>query len=655
MTALTAEMIVDALTVDDVRVSPDGSHVAFVVAPIGQKEEHPASTIWLARTADPGSARKLTVGTAHDRAPRWSSDGAALFFLSDRTERGVAQLQRIALNGGEADALTEWEPGIATFAPIPGGARVAFLAVDPETDEEKKRKEARDDPEVYGERWPLLKLRLLDLSSREVSTIETLGCRHVVDIAPAPDGSRLAVLAWPTPETDNASWNAEILVVDLTDNAVTSICDLATGASDLCWGGRDLLFIAHRSPASRGGHGIYAVAAAGGEPRQLSPDLDACPIELVTARDGTPFVRMAQGLDSWIGRLDVADRRIERVQWLPGEAWSLDVSADGGTLAVARRTQDDLASVWSGPVGGPWHALTALNPNLEAVSWGAQRPIDWAAPDGLRVEGLLILPPKPPSTGGGSLRPGASDADGPFPLMTLVHGGPYLRYSDGLQLSGEEWGQWLATAGYAVLLPNPRGSSGRGDDFADRVVGATGKEDWSDVEAGIDHLIAAGIADPERLGIGGWSYGGYMTAWAVGQTRRLKLGIMGAGICDFGMMSASSDLPHYAAMTAGSAGWEGCGPHPHDACSPISYARHVTTPVLILHGANDERVPVNQGRFFARALREQNIPNELVIYPREPHEIGERSHQLDLLRRVRNWVERWLGPGWQMPTANRQG
>jgi dipeptidyl aminopeptidase/acylaminoacyl peptidase len=198
-----------------------------------------------------------------------------------------------------------------------------------------------------------------------------------------------------------------------------------------------------------------------------------------------------------------------------------------------------------------------------------------------------------------------------------------------------------------VLLPNPRGGSGRGHDFADRVAGAVGMEDWGDIEAGIDHLVAEGIADPERLGIGGWSQGGFMTAWAVGQTRRFKLGIMGAGVSDWRMMVATSDLPHFEMMLGGSAGWEGVGPHRHDALSPISFAATVTTPVLILHGAEDAWVPVSQGRFFARALHEHGVPCELVVYPREPHGIRERNHQLDLLHRVRAWVERWLGPGWK--------
>jgi dipeptidyl aminopeptidase/acylaminoacyl peptidase len=146
------------------------------------------------------------------------------------------------------------------------------------------------------------------------------------------------------------------------------------------------------------------------------------------------------------------------------------------------------------------------------------------------------------------------------------------------------------------------------------------------------------VADPERLALGGWSQGGYMTAWGVTQTARFRAAVVGAGPIDWGMMVAESDLPTFEASLGGSAGWEGPGPHRHDELSPISYAHRVTTPTLILHGEEDERVPVSQARFFARALRAHDVEFELVSYPREPHAIGERNHLLDLLRRWRKWL-----------------
>jgi dipeptidyl aminopeptidase/acylaminoacyl peptidase len=280
-----------------------------------------------------------------------------------------------------------------------------------------------------------------------------------------------------------------------------------------------------------------------------------------------------------------------------------------------------------------------MRPELRDVRWGAQERLSYKAFDGLALDGLLILPA------------GRSRQDGPFPLVTLVHGGPYDGYTDQLQLGWYPSGQWLATAGYAVFLPNPRGGRGHGHAFAARVAGAVGMDEWTDVLTGIDMLIADGVADPDRLGIGGWSHGGFMAAWAVGQTDRFKAALMGAGISDWGMLAATGEEGPFEAALGGSTGWEGTGPHPHDLLSPISFASKIRTPVLIVHGKSDTNVPIAQAEFFHRALRRFGVEHEYVVYPRENHSIRERNHQLDLLRRTREWFDRWLMPPADGPSS----
>jgi dipeptidyl aminopeptidase/acylaminoacyl peptidase len=278
----------------------------------------------------------------------------------------------------------------------------------------------------------------------------------------------------------------------------------------------------------------------------------------------------------------------------------------------------------------PLARLTDLRPELRDIRWGVQERLSYEASDGLPLDGLLILPA------------GRSRDDGPFPLVTLVHGGPYDRHADRLMLGWDPSGQWLATAGYAVFLPNPRGGRGHGHDFAVRVAGAVGLDEWTDIRTGIDLLIAGGVADPDRLGIGGWSHGGFMAAWAVGQTDRFRAAVMGAGISDWGMLAATGEEGAFEAALGGSSGWEGTGPHHHDRLSPISYAAKIRTPVLILHGENDTNVPVSQAEFFHRALRRFGVEHEYVVYPRESHSLRERNHQLDVLHRTRAWFDRWL-------------
>ena len=282
-------------------------------------------------------------------------------------------------------------------------------------------------------------------------------------------------------------------------------------------------------------------------------------------------------------------------------------------------------------MSGPFTRLSDTAPELSGIAWGTQERLSYFARDGLDLDGLLILPP------------GRSRDDGPFPLITLVHGGPYSRSSDELLLGWWPNGQWFATAGYAVFLPNPRGSKGRGHEFAESVAAAVGQDEWTDILTGIDLLIDRGVADPDRLGIGGWSHGGFMAAWAVTQTNRFKAAVMGAGIVDWGMEAATGEYGVQEAGLGGSQGWEGVGPHRHDELSPISYASRVRTPVLIVHGQDDTNVPVGQAVYFHRALSHFGVEHELVIYPREGHLFTERNHQIDLLNRMRAWFIRWLG------------
>ncbi|MGH2478386.1 MAG: alpha/beta hydrolase family protein, partial [Ktedonobacteraceae bacterium] len=317
-------------------------------------------------------------------------------------------------------------------------------------------------------------------------------------------------------------------------------------------------------------------------------------------------------------------------------SWDVRQMEDGKcVVAVARSTGEQLWEVWAGQGPGngteiALHQLSSHQEQLAGVTFGKQEPFFWTASDGLKLDGILIRPPE------------ATEQQHPLPMVVLVHGGPYGRWGRHIHLHALNWGQWLALSGYVVLMPNPRGGFGRGEQFAAAARGAVGLDDYQDVMAAVDAAIERGIADPERLAIGGWSQGGFMSAWAVTQTRRFKAAIMGAGVSDWGMMVMTSDVPDFELELGETAPWDGEGQRKHLDLSPITFARNVKTPVLILHGENDARVPLSQATGFHRALRRQGVPVEFVAYPREPHGIAERAHQLDILKRVRSWCDRWL-------------
>jgi dipeptidyl aminopeptidase/acylaminoacyl peptidase len=639
---LTAELVVDGAVPSQPAISPDGRWVAYVVAPVGRPAERRMCALGLA-AADGGSApAKLTAGTAADFGPRWAPDSASVFFLSDRT--GSPQLHRIWLGGGEAEVLTDWHGEISDAWPLADGRLVAVVATDEPTEEDKRRRAERDDAIVWGEHLRRGGLRVLDLATGELRTVDGLGDRHVVELAPRPEGAALAVISWASPEKDPGAVTNELHVVDPETGTVHDLGRIGPRARSPVWwqagGGWHLAYLARPEPfGGYGGYGVYdvAITAAAAVHRDLTEGMAVCPADLAQVADGPPVALFADGLDTAIYQLDPGLRRFRCLSARDGLVDSLTASRSGEVVAALASTSSAPVNVYAGPPGGPLIRLSDTQPALRAIRWGTQQRLCYQASDGLDLDGLLILPP------------GRSRADGPFPLITWVHGGPQARYADQFMLGPRSPGQWLAAAGYAVFLPNPRGGVGHGGDFAAAVVrsagGAVGGADWSDVVSGIELLIAEGVADPDRLGIGGASYGGFMAAWAIGQTARFKAAVMIAGISAWGTLLATSEFGTMDAALSGSCGWEGTGPHPHDQISPISFASKVRTPVLIVHGENDTNVPVGQAIYFHRALSWFGVEHELVTYPREGHRFVERNHQLDLLWRARAWFDRWLRDG----------
>jgi dipeptidyl aminopeptidase/acylaminoacyl peptidase len=629
---LTAEVVADGAVPSQPVISPDGRWVAYVVAPVGRETERRICAIWLAAVDGSSPPGKLTAGTAADSAPRWAPDSASVFFLSDRT--GSLQLHRIRLGGGEAEVLTDYRGEISSARPLADARLVAMVATDEPTEEDKRRSAERDDAFVWGKQLPCGRLRVLDLDTGELRTVDGLGNRHVVELAPRPDGGALAVISWPSPEKDTGVITNELHVVDLETDAVRDLGRIRTQARSPVWwqadGSWHVAYVA--APAPFGGHAVYdvVVAAPAAMHRDLTERMTVCPANLAQVADGPPLALFADGLDTAIYRLDPGLRRFGCLSVRDGLIDSLTASNSGEVVAALSSTSREAVNVHAGPPGGPLTRLSDTQPALRAIRWGTQERLSYQASDGLDLDGLLILPP------------GRSRADGPFPLITWVHGGPDARYADQFLLGPRSPAQWLAAAGYGVFLPNPRGGVGHGRDFAAAVAGSLGGSEWSDIVSGIDLLIAEGVADPDRLGIAGGSHGGFMAAWAIGQTDRFKAAMMIAGISDWGMLVATGEWGILDAPLSGSCGWEGTGPHPHDRVSPVSFASKVRTPVLIVHGEDDLNVPIGQAIYFHRALSWFGAEHELVVYPREGHGFVERNHQLDLLRRTRAWFDRWL-------------
>ncbi|WP_232248551.1 S9 family peptidase [Streptacidiphilus rugosus] len=624
-----AETVVDSAVPMYPAISPDGRAVAYVVKSL-DAGERVVNALWVA-DVDGRAARRLTDGSSWVGAPRWAPDSASLYVLT------AGQVHRLGLDDAPAEAVTVRQGGIAGFAPLVDGRTLALTAFD----------EAGDgtdvgDVFVWDGRSRPARLWFLDLDSGETRLVAGLGDRHVAEVVQRPDGGPLAVLTWADSDEDTGALAPELHLVDV---ATGKVRDLGPVGADTCaprwWRSGDawhVSYLAVTPPDLVGGTAVFdlTVPEAGpvGEHRNLTAGMGMCPTELVQVADGPPLVLVADGLDTALYRLIPDETGLRGLSGWRGMAHALSASHDGASIAVLAGAGNEPKNVRAGTVGGTLVQVSDTRPELRTVRWGSQERLTYRAADGLELEGLLLLPP------------GRSRQDGPLPLITLVHGGPYGRFADEFQFHIElPPAQWLALAGYAVFLPNPRGSQGRGHAFAAAVAGAVGGAEWSDITDGIDMLVESGVADPGRLGIGGWSHGGFMAAWAVAHTDRFKAAVVGAGITDWGLQTAAGDQgATREAALSGSYGWEGPGPHPHDRVSPVSYASRIQTPVLILHGEEDTNVPVAQAVFLHRALRRFGVEHELALYPGEGHAILGRGHRLDLLHRTRAWFDRWLGP-----------
>jgi dipeptidyl aminopeptidase/acylaminoacyl peptidase len=634
---LTPTDLLSFTSVRDAQISPDGQLVAFVAGEsVKVDTRSPKSRIWLVPTAG-GAACEFTTGPRSETSPRWSPDGQTLAFFSDRLEDGKAQVYLLPRDGGEARLLAT-PPGDLgagrgsdSLQWSPDGKSLAILIRDPESEAEKERTKEKNDAIELEEHPRFTRLWLADVATAEARAITPAGVQ-VWECSWAPDGTGFALLVSDSPE--EWSWyHARIATVAATGGALTDVYSTRRQMARpiISPNGRQIAFV----EAVLSDRGIVAgdllvVPTAGGAARNLTDGARFSVGEAEWSADGQSLLACAaEDAGTALYQIDVASGRRRQI-------WSASVGiaeasgprfsrARDGSLAVVREDTAHPREVWFGQWSGEtveWRQLTSLNARSADFALPEVESIRWRAPDGWELQGFL-------------LRPLGYEAGRRYPLVTWVHGGPTGVYN--ARFFASERIGLLASNGIAVFLPNPRGSTGWGRAFAEANVGDMGGEDLGDILAGIDSLVERGVADADRLGIGGWSYGGFMTAWSVTQTTRFKAALMGAGITSWRSFHGSSHLADWDAIHYAADPYERGGTF--DKFSPINFIKNVKTPTLIVHGERDRDVPVSQGYEFYRALKDLGIETRFVIYPREGHGFSEKNHVLDLAQRTIDWFK----------------
>ncbi len=624
--------------ISGVAISPDGSLVAFgVTEPLmeGDKSEY-RTRIHVVPTAG-GDAVAWTRSDDSVSAPMFSPDGRYLAFVSSRGgER--SQVFALPLAGGEAWQLTHAEAGVRSFRFSPDGRSVAYTMSDPETEEEKTRKKEKRDVELVDQDFRYAHLHVALVGDGPDPEAEdrriTRGAFHVTGFDWS-SSDRIVFTHQDDPRINTNRRSGDLSVIHLFDSAVT----LLRGGAGIESSPRvspDGATIAFRSTGDRpepvGLGDVYTIPVTGGPATRLAETPDRSPGILGWSRDGSlVYVAEAHRTSRRVFALPTDGSAPTALTPGPGVFRSAAVAAEADVMAFTHETPDtpwDLFAADLAAGGGPSAAfeprrLTDLHADAPRPAMGETSVLTWDAEDGLEIEGLLTLPPN-------------HAAGNRVPLILNVHGGPAGVYSETFTGAPSIYMlQYFAAEGFAILRPNPRGSTGYGKEFRFANVMDWGFGDMDDLMAGVDLLIERGIADPSRLFIMGWSYGGYMTSFAVTRTDRFVAASMGAGLPNLISMVTTTDIQDYLAAHMGGDFWDDY--EVYEAHSAIYRIGEVTTPTQVIHGAEDLRVPFTQGQEFYRALDRRGVPTEMVVYPRTPHGPREPKFLMDVSERILAW------------------
>lgn len=639
-------------TVAEPQVAPDGVWVAYTVETVDLARDRWQSDLWMTRW-DGRESVQLTHGPEDEYAPRWSPDGRWLAFLSERgSEEGRVQLWLLDRRGGEARAATSLPGSVEDYAWSPDGARVVLVAGDP--DPATVTPEERHEPEAESAPAPLVidryyfkedergyldgrrtHLYLLDVASGRVEPL-TGGPYDEYLPSWSPDGTRIAFVSKRDGDPDRHD-NYDLYVIEARPGAEPRRVTTFHG-SDLhpdweshpAWSpdGRSIAYLQGDDPALVyfGVHTLAVVSAEGGTPRLLTHTLDRNVYQPRWTPDGRAILFLLEDDGSKVlARVPASGGAVERLMGEGRDVADYDVGRDG-RIAVLQSTVGRPFEVFAFE-GGALRPLSRQNDALLAGRVLADvQPIRFASRDGTEIHGFVTLPP--------DYRVGERR-----PALLRIHGGPVAQYSHRFM---EEW-QLFAAQGYVVVAANPRGSSGRGRDFARAIWADWGGKDVEDVLAAVEYAVARGWADPARLGIGGWSYGGMLTNYVIARDARFRAATSGASIANV-LAGFGTDQYVRDYLAELGAPWENLDVWLR-VSFPFFHADRITTPTLFLCGEKDFNVPLLASEQMYQALRSRDVPTQLVIYPGQYHTLDRPSYVRDRYQRYLDWYARFLETG----------
>jgi dipeptidyl aminopeptidase/acylaminoacyl peptidase len=671
--------VIEMKQVTTADLSPDGAAVVFAVNSVDWKSGRAYSDIYLAATDGTGMKQLTFTSDKNEASPRWSPDGRYFAFLSDRESPSDAknQLYIMRPDGGEAERLTsdkegvdrfefspdgKWiaysagkagerqlyliktdshlitpltkhETGVEEWAWGPDSKRIYFVSPDWVDKSEKLRNEKKFDVRIVDPPKPAKQLWVVEIDGKKEAKLTNDESLRILSLIVSKNGQKLAFRAVPSSRYATEE-QAEVYLFDVASGTTTRVTNNNVNEERIEFSpdSRSLAFTAPEGFTYMRNLQIYVVPVSGGVPTGLVKDFDNDARSFFWSPDSQEiYFESGVGVNHQLFMVEASGGKPKQLTNLNGVVVPMVKESEARQMVLLSYTDPesppDLYVARLGQLSSHWKRITQLNPQVKQLELGKYETVRWKSTDGVMVEGILVKPV------------GYKEGQR-YPLIVQLHGGPASAYVNSFSGNYNTYVHVFAGNGYAVFQPNYRGSSNYGEKFRMQIAGDYFRQGYEDIISGVDYLIQRGIADPDKLGIMGWSAGGHWCNWALTHTDRFKAISSGAGAVNWVSMYAQTDVQAPREFY-----FRG---KPYDnfehylEVSPIRYIKNAKTPTLIHVGEADRRVPMPQSLELHMALKKLGVPTELIVYPGMPHALTNPRYQLVKMVAEFGWFEKWI-------------